>query len=83
MEKRYRVDFYDMFDGWIYKDMPNSEIEFDSLKDAISMRDIKNSELPESNKKSGEHYGVIDLLTKEEIYCPMEMNIKNPILDGC
>lgn len=76
MEKRYRVDFYDMFDGWIYRYNENSENDFDSIEEANAVRDKKNSELPESNKKSGEHYGVIDLLTKEEIGCPMEnMNI--------
>lgn len=73
MEKRYRLDFYDMFDGWIYRDIGKSENDFEILEDAMAERDIKNIELPESNKKSGEHYGVIDLLTKEEICCPMEI----------
>jgi hypothetical protein len=51
-----------------------SENDFDILEDAMTIRDKKNSELPESNKKCDEHFGVIDLMTRDEIYCPMETN---------
>lgn len=72
--KRYRVDFYDMFDGWIYNYVKYTENDYDTLEEAINFRDKKNNELPDSNKKSGEHYGVIDLMTREEIFCPIENN---------
>ena len=75
MEKRYRVDFYDMFDGWIYRDIEKSENDFHTLEEAMAVRDKKNSELPESNKKCDEHFGVIDLVTREEICCPMKIMI--------
>ena len=75
MDKRYRVDFYDMFDGWISNYMKETENDFDTLEEATIERDKKNSELPESNKKCDEHYGVIDLVTREEICCPMKTNI--------
>ncbi len=77
MDKRYRVDFYDMFDGWIYRDIEKSENDFDSVEEAMTVRDKKNRELPESNKKCDEHYGVIDLMTREEISCPMKILAKN------
>lgn len=76
MNKRYRIDFYDMFDGWIYNDMEETENDFKILEDAIAIRDKKNGELPESNKRCGEHFGVIDLVTKEEICCPMELILR-------
>jgi len=72
MNKRYRVDFYDMFDGWIYKHMEETENDFNTLEEAMAVRDKNNGELPESNKKCSEHFGVIDLVTKEEICCPIE-----------
>ncbi len=68
--KKYRVDFYDMFDGWIYRDIQESENDFESLDEAIAIRDKKNSELPRSNKKCGEHFGIIDLDAKTELCCP-------------
>ena len=70
VKKRYRVDFYDMFDGWIYRDISASANDLESLEEAIAIRDKKNSELPNSNKKCGEHYGVIDLETRTEVCCP-------------
>ncbi len=32
--KKYRVDFYDMFDGWINKDMEEIKDDFESLKES-------------------------------------------------
>lgn len=72
MGKRYRVDFYDMFDGWISNYLKYNGNEFDTLEEAISMRDKKNDELPESNKNCGEHWVVIDLQTRTEICCPIK-----------
>lgn len=75
MNKRYRVDFYDMFDGWISNYMKDAENDFDTIEEAMTVRDKRNRKLPESNKKCSEHYGVIDLMTREEIFCPMKMDI--------
>lgn len=68
---RYRVDSYDMFDGWIggTLDDPN---EFDDLGQAVALRDKRNGELDEANKLAGEHYGVIDLERGTEVDCPAE-----------
>ncbi len=68
---RYRVDFYDMSDGWIGGTLDNPN-EFDDLAQAIALRDKRNAELNEANKRAGEHYGVIDLETRGEINCPAE-----------
>jgi len=68
---RYRVDFYDMFDGWIGGTLDNPN-EFDDLSQAIALRDKRNAELDEANKRADEHYGVIDLETKHEVDCPTE-----------
>ena len=70
IKKRYRVDFYDMLDGWIYKGLKESEYDFESLDEAKSVRDNKNRDLSISKRKCGEHFGVIDLETKTEICCP-------------
>jgi len=68
---RYRLDFYDMFDGWVggTLDDPN---EFDDLNQAIALRDERNAELDEANKQAGEHYGVIDLPYGTEVDCPLK-----------
>lgn len=70
IKKKYRVDFYDMFDGWICKNSKEAEYDFESLEEAIAVRDKKNSELKKTNKRCGEHFGVINLETKMEISCP-------------
>ena len=77
MEKRYRVDFYDMFDGWISSYMKETENDFNTIEEAMTVRDKKNSELPELNKKCSEHFGIIDLVTREEIYCPIKLESVN------
>ena len=68
---RYRVDFYDMFDGWIGGTL-DDPYEFDDLSQAIALRDKRNAELDEGNKRIGEHYGVIDLEIRKEVNCPNE-----------
>lgn len=70
IKKKYRVDFYDMFDGWIYREYKESENDFESLDEAKAVRDNKNKALSISNKKCGEHFGVINLETRMEISCP-------------
>jgi hypothetical protein len=75
MNKRYRVDFYDMFDGWISNQIEEDENDFNTIEEAMLVRDKKNDELPESNKKCGEHFGVIDLMDKKEICCPIIRDI--------
>lgn len=72
IKKKYRVDFYDMFDGWIMKDIGETEDDFENLEDAKALRDKNNEQLPDSNKKCGEHYGVINLEMKGEIDCPID-----------
>ncbi len=71
IKKKYRVDFYDIFDGWISIHFSRTERDFENLKDAKMFRDEKNEELQMSNKKCGEHFGIIDLETKTEILCPI------------
>lgn len=79
-EKRYYVDFYDMIDGWGGFAFFTERL-FDELPEAIKLCDKLNSELDESNKKCGEHYGVIDSVIGREIYCGMEEKYKIKISD--
>ena len=70
-DKRYYVDFYDMFDGWgsfgFFEDRLSDDLDF-----AIKLCDELNSEMSEGNKSCGEHFGVIDSQTDKEIYCGKE-----------
>jgi hypothetical protein len=69
---RYIVDFYDAFDGWIRRGIePEEEVQFDDLEKALQYRNKKNAELPDGNKKMGEHYGIIDTMLNREIQCVM------------
>ncbi len=79
-EKRFYVDFYDMIDRWGGFGF-FAERLFDELPEAIKLCDKLNSELDESNKKCGEHYGVIDNFVGREIYCGMEEKYKIKITD--
>lgn len=66
--KRYIVDFYDMIDGWCH----GSEFwgrEYDTFEEAKKVCDDLMKDLDESNKRAGEHYGVIDTAINREIYC--------------
>lgn len=76
MKKRYRVDFYDMFDGWISNYLKEANSDFETFDEAKIICDNKNSELPESNKKCGEHFSVIDLKIRQEIYCGLKREIR-------
>ncbi len=66
MTKRYIVDFYDMIDGWCGC---GGFGEFDDLDEAKKFADDKMKTLDNSNKRAGEHYGVIDLTVNREVYC--------------
>ena len=66
--KRYRVDFYDMMDGWI----GSNQHEFDDFEEAKKYALEQQSELGEDSKHCGEHYGVIDLKVGIEIFCCQE-----------
>jgi hypothetical protein len=66
--KRYNVDFYDSFDGWL--NWP--KFETDDLEEAIAYATKMTSSLDKNNRKMGEHYGVIDSHTNREIYCTKE-----------
>ena len=69
---RYIVDFYDMCDGWIRAGIePEKEVCFDDLQEARRYRDKKNEELPDSNKRAGEHYGIIDTKINREVEHPI------------
>lgn len=68
MTKRYLVDFYDMIDGWCYMAERNGW-EYDTFDEAKIKCDDLMSELDESNKRAGEHYGVIDTVMRREVYC--------------
>lgn len=67
-EKRYYVNFYDMFDGWGVFGFFTERL-FNNLQYAIILCDRLNDELEERNRECGEHYGVIDGVTKKEVYC--------------
>ncbi|MCJ7828681.1 MAG: hypothetical protein MUP81_02940 [Dehalococcoidia bacterium] len=72
---KYRVTFYDMFDGWLDSiiadlDDPSKPSEFDDLASALALRDAQNAKLNIDNKRAGEHYGVIDLQRNAEVNCP-------------
>ena len=56
---KYRVDFYDAFDGWC----GIKEYEFMSweLEKAEEKAKELQAELGEDNKRMGEHWGVINL----------------------
>lgn len=78
--KRFYVDFYDMIDGWGEFGFSTERL-FDELPEAVTLCDKLNSELDESNKKCGEHYGVIDNVVGREVYCGMEEQYKIKISD--
>jgi hypothetical protein len=72
MGKRYIVDFYDMIDGWCHM----SEFygwQYDTLEEAKTVCIDKMDKLDESNKRAGEHYGVIDTTLNREVYCTGEV----------
>lgn len=70
MAKRYIVDFYDGFDGWIRAGMePEPEVCFDDLEKAREYRDAKEAVLDQGNKDFGEHYGIIDTKINQEVEC--------------
>jgi hypothetical protein len=74
MDVRYRVDIYDAFDGWGLSGLPpgtDPSNEYDDLEKAKEscIEKMKKSGLPNS---MGEHYGVIDLTTRREVFCGKE-----------
>lgn len=79
-EKRYYVDFYDMIDGWGGFGFFTERL-FNEFPEAIKLCDELNSELDESNKKCGEHYGVMDGTIGREIYCGLDEKYKIKISD--
>lgn len=78
--KRFYVDFYDMIDGWGEFGFFTERL-FDVLPEAVALCDRLNSELDESNKRCGEHHGVIDNVVRREVYCGMEEQYKMKISD--
>ena len=60
-----------MIDGWVKIPEHDSDYRFDDLEAAKVFANRKYAELDESNKKAGEHYGVIDMWSPmgKEVYC--------------
>ena len=76
---RYKVDFYDAFDGWISKGIPDPKNEFGDLEQAKA----RCTFLMQTKGPFGmdEHYGVIDLTKNREVFCgrhirPLEPKVK-------
>jgi hypothetical protein len=61
--KKYRVDFYDMFDGWIGRGDVVSFFgyDYDDLDEAKRKCIELNEKLDPQNKSAGEHWGAIDM----------------------
>ncbi len=61
--KRYRVDYYDIFDGWICRGDVESVFGYDYATQDEAIRKCRelNRALDAQNIKAGEHWGVIDL----------------------
>ncbi len=78
--KKYYVDFYDMIDRWGELGFFTERL-FDYLNDAIKLCDELNSELDETNKECGEHYGVINIMTGREVYCGQDKKYKKCITE--
>lgn len=76
-EKRYWVDFYDMFDGWIRYPECDDKYQFDDLDAAKAKADEKQAKLDKNNISAGEHWGVIDTTTGLEVYCLRNRVIKS------
>lgn len=70
MMKRYIVDMYDAFDGWITVGMePLDEQIFSNIDEARKYRDKKNAGLDKDNIMMGEHWGIIDTEINHEVEC--------------
>jgi hypothetical protein len=78
-EKRYYVDFYDMFDGWGTFGFFTDRL-FEELDSAIKLCDELNDKLDKGNKSCGEHYGVMDSKVSREVYCGQDKEYKEKIL---
>jgi hypothetical protein len=79
-EKRYYVDFYDMFDGWGTFGFFTDRL-FEELDSAIKLCDELNDKLDKGNKSCGEHYGVMDSKVSREVYCGQDEEYEKKILD--
>jgi hypothetical protein len=77
-EKRYYVDFYDMFDGWGEFGFFTDRL-FEELDSAIKLCDELNDKLDKGNKSCGEHYGVMDSKINREIHCGQDEEHKKKI----
>ncbi len=68
--KRYKIDFYDAFDGWTTRGFPagfQPDREFDDLgKAKEKCRKLMQERGPFGMR---EHYGVIDLEANREVFC--------------
>jgi len=72
--KRYKVDFWDAFDGWTTRGFPpgwRKDREFDDLEKAKEKcRELMAKEGPFG---MDEHYGVIDLELNREVFCGKDL----------
>ena len=63
--KPFKVDFWDSFD----RSWSGRGPVFDDLSEAIAKCNQMQAGLAQANKDCGEHYGVIDLRVRREVYC--------------
>ena len=73
--KRYKIDFWDAFDGWTTADFPEGwrpDREFDDLEEA--KRECIRLMEEEGPFGMDEHYGVIDLHLNREVFCGKIIN---------
>ena len=76
---RYRVDFYDAFDGWIYRGLPIGSVP----NNEYTKLEVAKTTCKKLMDKLGpfgmdEHYGVIDLVTGIEVFCGKNYHTSAP-----
>jgi len=67
-----------MIDGWIRGWELYTDWQFDDLEEAKAFCKKLHEKLDESNKSTGEHYGVIDMEIGREIFCMDGKNWEPP-----
>jgi len=79
--KRYCIDFYDMIDGWIGRGPHDTDWQFDTIEEAKKLCIKLQKELDQENIDAGEHYGVIDMISKREVFCCQDKSYKEELLN--
>lgn len=65
----YAVEFYDACDGWTDINTYDKGHLFKDQGEAFSFCREKQKCLDDDNKRKGEHWGVLDLSSGDEIFC--------------